>query len=65
MLKNILKLNGAQKLEKNEQKSISGGLGDPFASVCNNYPNFIWSDVKKCCLVRYTNCCEGDAVCLS
>jgi hypothetical protein len=26
MLKNILKLEGAQKLTKNEQKSISGGL---------------------------------------
>ena len=27
MLKNILKLNGAQQLSKNEQKSISGGIG--------------------------------------
>jgi hypothetical protein len=26
MLKNILKLEGAQQLTKNEQKSISGGL---------------------------------------
>ncbi|WP_310555798.1 hypothetical protein [Flavobacterium sp.] len=26
MLKNILKLNGAQQLSKNEQKSINGGL---------------------------------------
>ncbi len=26
MLKNILKLEGAQKLTKNEQKSINGGL---------------------------------------
>jgi hypothetical protein len=26
MLKNILKLDGAQKLTKNEQKSIKGGL---------------------------------------
>ena len=26
MLRNILKLNGAQKLSKNEQKNISGGL---------------------------------------
>ena len=25
MLKNILKLNGAQQLSKNEQKSINGG----------------------------------------
>ncbi|WP_268848082.1 hypothetical protein [Flavobacterium aestivum] len=28
MLKNILKLEGAQKLSKNEQKSINGGLKD-------------------------------------
>jgi hypothetical protein len=28
MLKNILKLEGAQKLTKNEQKSINGGLKD-------------------------------------
>jgi hypothetical protein len=26
MLKNILKLEGAQKLSKNEQKSINGGV---------------------------------------
>jgi len=26
MLKNILKLDGAQKLSKNEQKSINGGI---------------------------------------
>ena len=26
MLKNILKLEGAQKLSKNEQKSINGGI---------------------------------------
>lgn len=26
MLKNILKLNGAQELSKNEKKSISGGI---------------------------------------
>jgi hypothetical protein len=26
MLKNILKLEGAQKLTKNEQKNISGGI---------------------------------------
>jgi hypothetical protein len=27
MLKNILKLDGAQKLSNNEQKSINGGIG--------------------------------------
>jgi hypothetical protein len=30
MLKNILKLDGTQKLTKDEQKTINGGL------VCNN-----------------------------
>ncbi len=36
MLKNILKLNGAQQLSKNEQKSINGGLAHcpPPGGVC-------------------------------
>jgi hypothetical protein len=37
MLKNILKLEGAQKLNKNEQKSINGGLKDcidPTTNAC-------------------------------
>jgi hypothetical protein len=37
MLKNILKLEGAQKLSKNEQKSINGGLKDcidPMTNTC-------------------------------
>ena len=35
MLKNILKLDGAQKLSKNEQKSINGGgPGLPNGSFC-------------------------------
>ena len=37
MLKNILKLEGAQKLTKNEQKSINGGLKDcidPTTNTC-------------------------------
>jgi hypothetical protein len=29
MLKNILKLDGAQKLSKNEQKTITGGMSAP------------------------------------
>ena len=32
MLKNILKLNGAQQLSKNEQKSINGGI----TQACSN-----------------------------
>ncbi|CAM2826717.1 hypothetical protein [Flavobacterium frigoris] len=35
MLKNILKLEGAQKLTNNEQKSISGGKVASFACSCN------------------------------
>ena len=31
MLKNILKLDGAQKLSKNEQKSINGGITQAMA----------------------------------
>jgi len=37
MLKNILKLQGAQELTKNEQKSIKGGLKDcidPNTNTC-------------------------------
>lgn len=37
MLKNILKLEGAETLSKNEQKSIKGGLRDcidPMTGAC-------------------------------
>jgi hypothetical protein len=34
MLKNILKLEGAQELTKNEQKSINGGLNTCFEGGC-------------------------------
>jgi hypothetical protein len=34
MLKNILKLEGAQKLTKNEQKSINGGITEWMAANC-------------------------------
>jgi hypothetical protein len=34
MLKNILKLEGAQKLTKNEQKNINGGIGQKSNFVC-------------------------------
>jgi hypothetical protein len=36
MLKNILKLEGAQKLSKNEQKSINGGW-IPVEGECNSF----------------------------
>ncbi|MFV8347629.1 hypothetical protein [Flavobacterium sp. ZB4P13] len=34
MLKNILNLEGAQKLTKNEQKEINGGTGCSEYSIC-------------------------------
>jgi hypothetical protein len=36
MLKNILKLNGAQELTKNEQKSIKGGKACFEGGGCGN-----------------------------
>lgn len=45
MLKNILKLNGAQQLSKNEQKAIHGGIRytkDPICICANiNYGLYI------------------------
>ena len=44
MLKNILKLDGAQQLSKNEQKAISGGR-----RACNyNLPNYGCGS-NECC----------------
>lgn len=40
MLKNILNLEGAQEITKNEQKSIKGGLRDcidPATNTCKYY----------------------------
>jgi hypothetical protein len=40
MLKNILNLEGAQKLTRNEQKAIKGGLKDcidPNTNLCKYY----------------------------
>jgi len=51
MLKNILKLEGAQELSKNEQKSISGGLACnidgrcPSGTVCCN--NEMWANLCR------------------
>ena len=36
MLKNILKLDGAQKLSKNEQKTINGGITEAMAQCLAN-----------------------------
>jgi len=51
MLKNILKLDGAQELSKNEQKAINGGLACgsydghcPSGSHCSVGPqNGVWN----------------------
>jgi hypothetical protein len=46
MLKNILKLDGAQKLTKNEQKSIKGGV-NPSEPICGFV---IWNATEIRCL---------------
>lgn len=47
MLKNILKLDGAQKLSKNEQKSINGGITEACAGA--------WA--TSYCVLRTTTTC--------
>jgi hypothetical protein len=48
MLKNILKLEGAQKLSKKEQKGINGGQ----EVACGGDGSFIFvNGVKTCCYV--------------
>lgn len=49
MLKNILKLNGAQELSKNQQKSIIGGLIN-----CANNHDICPSG--QCCKVSGNTC---------
>ncbi|CAM2826689.1 hypothetical protein SAMN05444355_11176 [Flavobacterium frigoris] len=51
MLKNILKLNGAQKLSKSEQKSINGGK----APVCC----LDWNPLTRVCS-RWDQSCLGN-----
>lgn len=46
MLENILKLSGAQKLTKNEQKLINGGI-DPSEPICGFV---IWNATEQRCL---------------
>jgi len=45
MLKSILKLNGAQELKKNEQKSMNGGKAP--AGGCD--PGTYWHPIERCC----------------
>jgi hypothetical protein len=53
MLKNILKLEGAQKLTKNEQKSINGGYIEPDDPECNSF--YIVSANEATCLSKPYN----------
>jgi hypothetical protein len=57
MLKNILKLDGAQKLTKNEQKSIKGEgvYPPPGSSRCSPRSEFVN------CPVGY-NCVDGSCI---
>ena len=54
MLKNILNLEGAQKLTKNEQKSINGGV------VCNNDACIINTCYRTVCnsVKKDMSCCS-------
>ncbi len=62
MLKNILNLDGAQPLSKNEQKSINGGItkecADAYSNGCNrtisavdcfNIYEGVYNTACKCC----------------
>lgn len=53
MLKKILKLDGAQKLNKSEQKNISGGVKIPFPpfepKFCGGDGSFIYVGGRKVC----------------
>ncbi len=59
MLKNILNLDGAQELSKNEQKMTLGGGGDRCqvpASLCQSCGG--WPTPNGCCLgTSDTWCC--------
>ena len=58
MLKNILKLDGAQKLSKNEQKTINGGIraDQCYITVANQAECDEWSGSfrapNKCLIVK-------------
>jgi hypothetical protein len=62
MLKNILKLDGAQQLSKNEQKTIIGGItkecANAYSNGCNrtinavdcfNIYDGVYNNTCKCC----------------
>jgi hypothetical protein len=55
MLKNILKLDGAQELTKTEQKSIHGGL------ACRTDDGYCPSGTKCVNDCRYTDICRPNS----
>ena len=67
MLKNILNLNGAQKLSKTEQATINGGgssrcavnecAGQPNGSCCTNNFGVKMNCEKGCCRAPRTSDC--------
>ncbi|WP_299769022.1 hypothetical protein [uncultured Dokdonia sp.] len=49
MLKNILKLNGAQELSKNEQTSINGGYNFIITNIpCSNIFDCLAAGTDRC-----------------
>ena len=64
MLKNILKLDGAQKLTNNEQKSINGAGGSNYCDsldtcikgvgnhVCEDTYGGVYLSVCNCCITQ-------------
>jgi hypothetical protein len=48
MLKNILKLDGAQQLSKNEQKQVNGGITKRCSDFLNTCSNVVKSTRSAC-----------------
>ncbi|WP_310555800.1 hypothetical protein [Flavobacterium sp.] len=57
MLKNILKLEGAQQLSKNEQKTINGGI----TRECSNALSYCTNVARK--TLAQCNALGGDLFC--
>ncbi|WP_188112101.1 hypothetical protein [Aquimarina sp. RZ0] len=52
MKNSLLNLKGSQKLSKNEQQDINGGIG--LGNFCGGDGSFIFVDgVKVCCFVSF------------
>jgi hypothetical protein len=56
MLKNILKLDGAQQLSKNEQKEVNGGKGCHAYYDCSEKgEGYSWSSIACGCVCESCN----------